>query len=333
MPKNSPAKKIKVDDGNVVTVKFGASGKSYDKLHIKSPTSGFQLEVRQGDLFQAQSSLAHCVSQDMKLGKGIAKIFREKFGRVKELESMRIGIGGMGALKLTNSKFVYNLVTKAKYSDFPTYETLRKSLLAMKIHALEHTVETIAMPKIGCGLDKLEWNAVRTLIKNVFLDTDIRITVYTLDKVDVLKEMKEFKKVDNHAKKCYPMLDIAEGNLTPITLQDSSKKAVIEETVLRFNSLSDVFVKDRIFLQTGMDNKARLERFIVAFGGEILTEAEISAATVVVRADNVDPNKPLINSFGVIGKKSTPQVTENWLYDSIKSKRRQDTNNYILLRK
>ena len=38
-----------------------------------------------------------------------------------------------------------------------------------------------AMPKIGCGLDKLDWNVVITIIKNVFLETTIKIDVYCLE--------------------------------------------------------------------------------------------------------------------------------------------------------
>jgi hypothetical protein len=41
----------------------------------------------QGDLFSAASnvSLAHCVSRDMSLSKGIATLFRDKFGGINEL--------------------------------------------------------------------------------------------------------------------------------------------------------------------------------------------------------------------------------------------------------
>ena len=60
------------------------------------------------------------------------------------------------------------------YSDKPTYETLRRSLEAMRGHARQNSVREIALPKIGCGLDGLQWNAVRTLLKNVFLNEDVR---------------------------------------------------------------------------------------------------------------------------------------------------------------
>ena len=36
------------------------------------------------------------------------------------------------------------------------------------------------MPKIGCGLDKLEWSKVEDLIKRTFDDMDIEIVVCEL---------------------------------------------------------------------------------------------------------------------------------------------------------
>ena len=155
---------------------------SYNKTHIVCP-SGFELKIVKGDLFKAgeKVSLAHCISKDCKLGKGIAKLFREKFGRVSEIEKMNKKIGEVAPLKV-GSRFVYNLVTKAKYSDKPTYESLRLSLEAMRAHAAENSIKEIAMPKIGCGLDGLSWNAVRTLLKNVFIkESGLKITVYSLD--------------------------------------------------------------------------------------------------------------------------------------------------------
>lgn len=36
------------------------------------------------------------------------------------------------------------------------------------------------MPKIGCGLDKLDWTAVREIIREMFADTDIEILVRSI---------------------------------------------------------------------------------------------------------------------------------------------------------
>jgi hypothetical protein len=62
-----------------------------------------RLEFREfrGDLFQCppSASLAHCVSEDMAMGKGIAKIFKSQFGGVKELKEQGVRTGGVAVLE------------------------------------------------------------------------------------------------------------------------------------------------------------------------------------------------------------------------------------------
>lgn len=36
------------------------------------------------------------------------------------------------------------------------------------------------MPKIGCGIDRLNWKKVSEIIKEIFEDVDIEIIIYTL---------------------------------------------------------------------------------------------------------------------------------------------------------
>ncbi|KAB7504862.1 UNVERIFIED_CONTAM: hypothetical protein RMT77_001640 [Armadillidium vulgare] len=139
----------------------------------------FSITEVKGDLFTCSDthSLAHCVSQDLKMGKGIAIHFKNKFDGVQELQSQNCRIGGIGILK-RNGRFIYYLITKERYWHKPTYVTLRSSLQALKSHALENNIINLAMPKIGCGLDGLIWEKVRDVIADVFKDTDIRIIIY-----------------------------------------------------------------------------------------------------------------------------------------------------------
>jgi hypothetical protein len=37
------------------------------------------------------------------------------------------------------------------------------------------------MPKIGCGLDKLDWSKVRSIIEDIFEDVDCEIVVMYLE--------------------------------------------------------------------------------------------------------------------------------------------------------
>ncbi|XP_072853535.1 ADP-ribose glycohydrolase OARD1 isoform X3 [Pogona vitticeps] len=142
---------------------------------------GSRIKYMQGDLFTCPGtdSLAHCISEDCHMSAGIAAVFKKKFGGVQELLNQQKKTGDVAILK-RDDRYVYYLITKSKYFYKPTYDNLRKSLEAMKIHSLKNAVTRISMPKIGCGLDRLDWNKVSTMLEEVFEDTDVYITVYTL---------------------------------------------------------------------------------------------------------------------------------------------------------
>ena len=54
------------------------------------------------------------------------------------------------------------------------------ALEEMKKQAIEMNIKKIAMPKIGCGLDRLMWYRVSKMIQEIFNDTDIEIVVCIL---------------------------------------------------------------------------------------------------------------------------------------------------------
>lgn len=95
-----------------------------------------------------------------------------------ELKAQNAQVGGVAILK-RQDRFVYYLITKESYFNKPTYETLHRSLGAMRNHALLHDVKQLALPRIGCGLDGLQWPKVSDLLKEVFRDTDIQVIVWT----------------------------------------------------------------------------------------------------------------------------------------------------------
>ncbi|XP_072552673.1 ADP-ribose glycohydrolase OARD1 [Salminus brasiliensis] len=142
---------------------------------------GSKLKYVKGDLFScsATDALAHCISEDCRMGAGIAVLFKEKFNGVDELLAQKKQPGECAVLKRSD-RFVYYLITKEKYNNKPTYQTLRQSLEAMRAHCLENGVTRLSMPRIGCGLDRLSWNKVAVMIEDVFQHTDVAITVYTL---------------------------------------------------------------------------------------------------------------------------------------------------------
>uniref|UniRef100_A0A3B4A4C2 Macro domain-containing protein n=1 Tax=Periophthalmus magnuspinnatus TaxID=409849 RepID=A0A3B4A4C2_9GOBI len=148
-----------------------------------------------GDLFSCprDESLAHCISEDCRMGAGIAVMFKKKFGGVEELKKQGRQVGQCAVLE-RDSRFVYYLITKKIYSHKPTYDSLKQSLEDMKSHCAEYGVSKVSMPRIGCGLDRLHWGRVSDILKEVFEHSNISITVYSLPEKTETTVMRESKR-------------------------------------------------------------------------------------------------------------------------------------------
>lgn len=132
-----------------------------------------------GDLFTSSDSLVHCVSRDLHMGKGIATEFKKQFGGLDDLRQQNVGIGEVGVLR-HGDRYIYYLVTKDRYFQKPTLDNLRRSLESAQHHCQQHGVTRLAMPRIGCGLDKLNWTDVSQLLCEIFVNSGISVTVFSL---------------------------------------------------------------------------------------------------------------------------------------------------------
>ncbi len=123
-------------------------------------------------------ALVHCVSADCAMGAGIALRFRTLYpGNTAFCKAQNPPVGTAVRYVSPDGEVIYNLVTKAHYWEKPTYESLESALKDMEAHALRHKDLALAMPRIGCGLDRLEWGKVKSLLQQVFGDVDITITI------------------------------------------------------------------------------------------------------------------------------------------------------------
>ena len=136
------------------------------------------------DLFSVSEDyyLTHCISADYALGAGIAVEFNKRFDMRRKLreeapdywEYMQL-YNLQGECILIER--VLNLVTKEKYFHKPTYKSMKQALNMMKRVCEANNITKVAMPIIGCGLDRLQWDKVFNIIIDVFKDTDIEILV------------------------------------------------------------------------------------------------------------------------------------------------------------
>ena len=132
----------------------------------------------EGDLFSSKGCLAHCVSADFHMGIGVAKQVKTRYPTTypKDVDHKRQPV--FAQLIEGERRYVYHLVTKQRYFEKPTYESVKTSLQQMRTHAEWSGVDRISLPRIGCGLDQLNWSEMRSLIKDVFKGSDVAIAVY-----------------------------------------------------------------------------------------------------------------------------------------------------------
>jgi O-acetyl-ADP-ribose deacetylase (regulator of RNase III) len=100
------------------------------------------------------------------------------------LLEQRARVGHIAVLE-SEGRFIYYLVTKKCSNDKPFFDDLVSSLQRMRDHCAEHNVKHLAMPRIGCGLDRLEWRDVKPKIEEIFSGLDISITVYNFNQVSL----------------------------------------------------------------------------------------------------------------------------------------------------
>ena len=143
--------------------------------------AGVQLRELTGDLFccSPTASLAHCVSRDMHMGKGIAVLFKKEFGRVDDLKAQSKEVGECAVLQY-ESRCIFYLVTKDKFFHKPKLTALKQCVVAMRKECVSNGVKELCLPKIGCGLDKLKWPDVREVLLDAFKDTGVQLSIYSL---------------------------------------------------------------------------------------------------------------------------------------------------------
>ena len=135
------------------------------------------IEIK-GDLFttEPENYLVHCIARDCQLGRGIAVEFQKRFNLRKQLKAHK-------AIKHSNCILigkVFNLITKELSYEKPTYNSMAVSLNELRKQVIAEEIKHLAIPKIGCGLDGLNWELVKNTLYEQLGDLDIGIKVYYL---------------------------------------------------------------------------------------------------------------------------------------------------------
>jgi len=126
-------------------------------------------------------STAHCISSDCRMGAGIALDFHKTFPSMKQNLLNKVEPSHVGKCleyKIPNENmFVFNLITKRVFRDKPSYRSLENSLVDMKQQMIKRNVTNLVIPRIGSGLDRLNWFKVKRIIQKLFKEEKFNIVV------------------------------------------------------------------------------------------------------------------------------------------------------------
>ena len=120
--------------------------------------------------------VAVCVPSNVKKLNGIAgKLMNE--AKISSLKRQKLKVGECFEGKGKGTMFF--LCTRNKPTDKPSYDALEKTLVALKKKCKKLQIAKVAFAKIECGLDKLQWSRVKSMINEIIIDQIIECLVYS----------------------------------------------------------------------------------------------------------------------------------------------------------
>ncbi|XP_060869827.1 ADP-ribose glycohydrolase OARD1-like [Metopolophium dirhodum] len=127
-------------------------------------------------------AVAHCVSEDFQMSRGVAVQFKLNYGHVSVLLDQRVRVGGVAELRVDqkNYFYIFYLVTKVLYHHKPTLQSLATTLVQLRDRLKELSISSLIIPKLGCKLDERNWYQVHDLLKTTFNGSDglqLKVTV------------------------------------------------------------------------------------------------------------------------------------------------------------
>ena len=120
--------------------------------------------------------IVQCISADYATGKGFAAEVESRYNIRTALKIYGTGIYP-DCLVCQN---IINMVTKSVKNSKPTFETFIRALELVQLYCQQNNISQLIMPRIGSGLDRLNWEDCKRIITTNLISTGIDVTVYNL---------------------------------------------------------------------------------------------------------------------------------------------------------
>jgi O-acetyl-ADP-ribose deacetylase (regulator of RNase III) len=133
-------------------------------------------------------ALVNSVNLTGVMGKGVALAFREAFPEnyklyKKACEEKNIDIGKIFVTETGQffPQYIVNFPTKNHWRYPSKYEWIEEGLQSLKIWLKNNDVKSIAIPPLGSGNGKLDWNRVKKMILNSLKEFENEIDIIILE--------------------------------------------------------------------------------------------------------------------------------------------------------
>ena len=158
-----------------------------------------------GNLLEAHAeALVNTVNTVGVMGKGIALQFRETFpdnykAYLDAIKRGEVKIGSMLVTKtgnLNGLRYIVNFPTKEHWRNPSRIEYVEKGLISLRKTIQELSIQSIAVPPLGCGNGQLNWEDVQPLIEQYLGDLPADVMVYEPNAT--VQQQAGFIAIDNH---------------------------------------------------------------------------------------------------------------------------------------
>ncbi len=119
--------------------------------------------------------LAQGISRDLNFKVGLPALFEKTYNLKEKLAANYDEEIEIGEVYLIDN--VFSLVVKDSSYDRPDRDVLMDALVELRDQMEEDMVTKLAIPKLCCGRNGLEWDDVKAMISFVFGDSDVQILV------------------------------------------------------------------------------------------------------------------------------------------------------------
>ena len=145
------------------------------------------LHLRSGNLLNASAeALVNTVNELGVMGKGVALMFKERFPDNSRayMEASKAGLVKVGKVLITPTdelfpKWIIHFPTKKHWRHPSRIEWVREGLADLVQVIRDYKIQSIALPPLGCGNGRLNWEDVHREIEIALGDlTDVEVIVY-----------------------------------------------------------------------------------------------------------------------------------------------------------